>query len=311
MTQISSWHINPRELKAANLALKIFSPSQRYQLFHIQLHIDNQAAISYINHPGGTHLTLLCQSSLDLWNWSLSRQIHISARYIPGIFNKHADHMSRKLKLTAKWKLNPILFQRMVAVYRIPQIDLFATRANTRLRKFVSWTPDPQSAAISVFSVHWSDPLSYAFPPFRLITRCVQKIKNQNEKILLVTPVWRSRPWYLLQFPLLYDQPLLLQNLETMLFPSSNQKDLKPQLSINKLTLAIWPMSGNASLNTKFLRGCPKSYSPHGAQEHNLSTNLAGKSGKAGVWDGKSIQFPVILILCWNFNRPLSPKLSV
>ena len=152
------------------------------KLFHIQLQIDNQAAISYINYLGGTHSKLLCQLSLDLWNWSLPRQIHISAKYIPGIFKKHADHMSRRLKLTAKWKLNPILFQRIVTAYRMPQIDLFATRANTQLRKFVSWIPDPQSAAINAFSVQWSDPLSYVFPPFSLIMRCVQRIKIRKGK---------------------------------------------------------------------------------------------------------------------------------
>ena len=46
------WHFNPRELQAAYLALKIFSPSQINQLFHIQLQTDNQAAVSYINHLG-------------------------------------------------------------------------------------------------------------------------------------------------------------------------------------------------------------------------------------------------------------------
>ena len=182
------WHINPRELQAAYLALKIFSPPQINQLFHIQLQIDNQAAVSYINHLGGTHSKLLCQLSLDLWNWSLSRQIHISARYIPGISNKHADHMSRRLRLTAEWKLNPILFQRIVAVYGMPQIDLFATRVNTQLRMFVSWIPDPQSAAIDAFSVQWSDPLSYVFPPFSLIMRCVQRIKKSERESFASNP---------------------------------------------------------------------------------------------------------------------------
>ena len=129
--------------QAVDLAPKIFSPSQISQLFHIQLQIDNQAAVSYMNHLRRTHSKLLCQFSLDLWNWSLSRQIHISTRYIPGIFNKHADHMSRRRKkLTVEWKLNPILFQRMAAVYGMPQINLFVTRVNAQLRKFVSWIPD-------------------------------------------------------------------------------------------------------------------------------------------------------------------------
>ena len=120
--------------------------------------------------------------------------------------------------------------------------------------------PDPQSAAIDAFSVQWSDSLSYAFPPFSLIMRCVQKIKNQKGKILLATPVWKSRPWYLLMFSLLYCRSLLLPNSETTLLFPSNQKALKPQLNINKLTLAVWSLSGNASLNTKFLRECPKSW---------------------------------------------------
>ena len=89
------------------------------------------------------------------------------------------------------------------------------------------------------------------------------------------------------------DRSLLLPNSETTLLPPSNQKALKPQLNINKLTLAFWPLSGNAFLNTKFLRGRPKSYSPHGAQEQNLSINPVGESGMAGVWNGKSIRFLV------------------
>ena len=76
-------------------------------------------------------------------------------------------------------------------------------------------------------------------------------------------------------------------------YATSNQKALKPQLNINNLTLAVWPLSGNASLNTKFLRECPKSYSPHGAQEQDLSMNPAGESGMAGVWNGKLVQFLV------------------
>ena len=86
------------------------------------------------------------------------------------------------------WKLNPIMFQRIVTVYGIPQIDLFATRANTQLRKFVSWIPDPQSAAIDAFSVQWSDPLSYAFPPFSLIMRCVQRIRKSERENFASNP---------------------------------------------------------------------------------------------------------------------------
>ena len=96
-----------------------------------------------------------------------------------------------------------------------------------------------------------------------------------------------------LLFLLLYDQPLLPQNSETMLLSPCNQKTLKPQLNINKLTLAVCLLSGNASLNTKFLRRCPKLYSPYGAQEQNSSMDPVGESGIVGVWNRKLIQFLV------------------
>ena len=94
--------------------------------------------------------------------------------------------------------------------------------------------------------------------------------------------------------PLLHDWSSLLLNSETMLLPPSNQKTFKPKLNINKLLLAVCPLSGNASLNTKFLRGYPKSYSLHGAQEQNLSINPVGESGIAGVWNAKFVWFLVI-----------------
>ena len=185
-------HINPMEPQAANLALKIFSP---YRINQVVSHStsNRQSGSRFIYKPsGGTHSKLLCQLSLGLWNWSLSRQIHASARYIPGIFNKHADHMSGRLRLTnCRMEVEPYSVPKDSW---IPQIDLFATRANTQLRKFVSWIPDHQCSAIDAFSIQWSDPLSYTFPPFSLIMRCVQRLKNQKGKILLVTPVWRSRP---------------------------------------------------------------------------------------------------------------------
>ena len=107
--------LNLRELQAENLAPKMLSWSQ---LNHIQLQMDNQAAISCINTVyRGEHIETSFLLSLGLWNWSLSRQIHISTRYIPGIFNKHVDHMSRKLRLSAEWKLNSMFLKVLNMIY--------------------------------------------------------------------------------------------------------------------------------------------------------------------------------------------------
>ena len=199
----------------------------------------------------------------------------------------------KKIKANCRMEVEPYSVPKNCCSLRDATDRFVCDKSQHSAQKICVMDTTPQSAAIDAFSVQWSDPLSYAFPPFSLIMRCVQRIKNQGGKILLVTPVWRSRPWYPLLFSLLYDQPLHLPNSVTMLLPPSNQKALKPQLNINKLTLAVWPLSGNASLNTKFLRECPKSYSPHGAQEQSLSINPGWGSGIAGVWNWKSIQFLV------------------
>ena len=101
---------------------------------------------------------------------------------------------------------------------------------------------------------------------------CVKDKKSEREN-LSSNPSMEIKTLVPPPVSLLYNRPLLLPNLEPKLLPPSNQKALKPQLNINKLTLAVWPLSGNVSLYTKFLRVCPKSYPPHGAQEQNLSIN--------------------------------------
>ena len=55
-------------------------------------------------------------------------------------------------------------------------IDLFASRLNAQLPNYNYWPPDPGSSAVNAFSIPWQSHMFYAFPPFSLIPRCVQKI---------------------------------------------------------------------------------------------------------------------------------------
>ena len=89
-------------------------------------------------------------------------------------------------------------------IFQIPgpcQVDLFATRLNNQLRKFISWNPDPFAWATDAFQTSWVDMVGYAFPPFALIGRCLQKILQEGCSVVLVAPVWDTQHWY----------PLLLQ----------------------------------------------------------------------------------------------------
>ena len=96
--------------------------------------------------------------------------------HIPSADND-ADCTSRKFNDQIEWQLNPVLFGKIAEVFENPNLDLFASRLNKQLPLYVSWKPDPGAQYIDAFSFNWSSIYMYAFPPFSLIGRVLQKIR--------------------------------------------------------------------------------------------------------------------------------------
>ena len=48
----------------------------------------------------------------------------------------------------------------------IQRSTCFASRLNAKVKKFVSWRPDPEACAVDAFTFDWGTQLNYAFPPF-------------------------------------------------------------------------------------------------------------------------------------------------
>ena len=203
-----SWHINRKELKAAFLALKFLIPNRTN--VHAQICIDNRTAVAYINHLGGTRSLELNSIAVKMWAWCLDRNMFLSALYVPGILNKIADLLSCLKLESTEWMLNPRIFKQIANVYRMPVLDMFTSAVNHQVPKYFSWTLDPQAVGMDAFSVNWNKGLLYMFPPFSLIKKCLRKIIEDKATVLLITPVWQSRPWYLMLLNLLYNRPLLL-----------------------------------------------------------------------------------------------------
>ncbi|KAJ8048040.1 hypothetical protein HOLleu_00199 [Holothuria leucospilota] len=84
--------------------------------------------------------------------------------------------------------LNKDIFSKICEEYGTPDIDLFASRLNAQLKRYVSWKPDPGSEAVDAFVVDWHPYYFYAFPPFSLVGKCLRKIEHDEaEGILIVT----------------------------------------------------------------------------------------------------------------------------
>lgn len=180
-------HIN---WKAAFLGLQAFA--QNLSNVHIHLLMDSTVAIAYLNRLGGTRSYTLCQLAISVWDWCLRKGITVHADHLPGRLNVRADFASRNWNDNSDWMLDPAIFSRLQNRLGRFSIDLFASFQNAQLPKFFSWKPSPKALAVDALAQRWNQfELPYAFPPFALIGRCLQKIREEKVKrVLIIAPVW-------------------------------------------------------------------------------------------------------------------------
>lgn len=146
-----NYHINSLELLAAFFGLKCFAKS--IQNCEILLRIDNTTAIAYINKFGGTRFEELNRLSKDIWEWCESKQIFIFASFISFENNNEADFESRKAEGETEYELSDLAFREIISKFTPPQIDLFASRSNTKCQKYVSWQKDPDALTVDSFTI--------------------------------------------------------------------------------------------------------------------------------------------------------------
>ena len=233
-------HINALELKAVLLGVKALCTGMHH--CHIQVQIDNQTAVTYINNMGGTHSRICNDIAFDLLRWCKNNNIWISACHIPGKSNVRADELSRKINDDIEWMLDTDIFQEICQILGKPEIDLFASRINHQLPKYISFLPDSEAFAIDAFSHKW-DMFAYIFPPFNLIPRVLRKLQeDQTEKALVIVPKWQAAPWYPKLSIMQIQEPIHLKTSTSIL--TLPQKRTKTHPMLPKLKLMAFILSG-------------------------------------------------------------------
>lgn len=192
--QEKHYHINILEMLAAFFALKTFAG----KLYNTQilLRIDNTTAISCINRMGSVQYPHLNKISREIWLFCEQRKLFVFASYIKSCENIIADFESRKKQSDTEWELAHYAFSQIVTSFGMPEIDLFASRSNTKIDKYISWKPDPYAYCIDAFTVNWSNFFFYAFPPFAVILKTLNKIIVEKATGILVIPFWPTQPWF-------------------------------------------------------------------------------------------------------------------
>ena len=97
------YHINAKELLAANFSLKAFVKASDA---HVKLLSDNTTTVHGINNIH-SNKSDLCHSIIsEIWAWAEDKNIWITTSYIPGKENYDADAESRKKQTELEWMLN-------------------------------------------------------------------------------------------------------------------------------------------------------------------------------------------------------------
>lgn len=125
---------------------------------------------------GSVQFPVLNKLSTSIWQWCEARNIFIFASYIRSQNNVEADSESRRtLAQETEWQLSDTAFGKIVSSFGSPDIDLFASRANRKCHKYISWLGDSECASVDAFKGDWKTYFFYTFPPFPLILRVLQK----------------------------------------------------------------------------------------------------------------------------------------
>ncbi len=277
-------HINFKELKAIFLCLKTFL-NETNQV-HVRVESDNTTAVAYINNFGGK-IDYLDNLGREIWFWMIEKNCWISASYIPGCENDIADEESRiKKNCNTEWKLNEKVFQKIHKLWPYPEIDLFASRINKQLPKYVSWEPDPDSIAVDAFSFEWNDNNYYIFPPFSLINNILAKLDHDGGSSTLVAPIWPTQVWWVKLLQMTTEPPRLLGGKRLLTNPW-NEKEEHPLRS--QLKLGVFRVSGRNSCQRDYRSELPSWQKRPGVLRQQDSIGHISRGGTNFVCRGKLI----------------------
>ena len=254
---------------------------------HIRILSDNVTAVTYINAMGGSKSEGCDILATEIWDGAITRQVWLSAVHTPGAENTEADSLSRNLNPNLEWSLTDRAFTRILEDFCFtPSVDLFASRLNHKLETYVSWKPDPFATFIDAFTIDWGPHSFYAFPPFCLVSKCLQKISSNGATGILIAPVWPTQTYFAFLLSMLVDLPRHFKAIRSnLMHPSFHQAH---PLS-SQLVLLACKVSGNPLLVQEFRQTLRMSSCPPGDRAPLNSTTCSSRNGLSFVCQGKQI----------------------
>lgn len=127
MKRSSNW----KELKAVFLALKHFE--EQLKGHHLQIWSNNVSVVAYVNKQGGTRSGILWSLAKGILHWVEKCVLSLSAVHLKGELNQVDSSLSRRRLREGDWRLNQEVIKTITQRWGVPQVDLFASKENTKV----------------------------------------------------------------------------------------------------------------------------------------------------------------------------------
>ena len=228
-----------------------------------------QPVVHILTNLEGKSLEFDCLAR-DIWLWCLDNQIHLSAAHVPGTSNSEADEMSRSFNDELELSLEDLQFAKIQSKFPDISVDLFASRLNKKLQKYVSFRLEPSAFAVDAFSFRWTDEFSYIFSPFSLIPRKLQKLEEDQAEVIMIAPLWTTQVWWASLLQLISGPCFPLPDPQEILTLPHKQNYKHP---LKKMRLGVFRLSGDRLKAEVFLHRQLSSSWNHG--ENLLKSNTA------------------------------------
>ena len=170
-------HINALEMMAIKFGLE--SICRSFSNCHIQVMTDNVTAMVTIRKQGSLQSIVCNKIARQIWEFVIERELWLTTGFCPGVENSSADKASREFNDQTEWSLDQQIFDSVCEWLQIkPNIDLFASRINYKIKPYASWQPDPEAKWVDSFLYDWSQHTVYVFPPFAILPTVIQLLYN-------------------------------------------------------------------------------------------------------------------------------------
>ena len=275
-------HINLKELLAVRYTLE----SLCCDTYGVTINVcsDNSTTVSYIKNQGGK-IESCHKITKQIWLWAIHRHIWLLSSFIPGVQNVEADRLSRTLTPNTEWSLLEHHFSKVQALYPDINFDLFASRLNAKLPRYASWYPDPSASICDAFTFDWSTICAYAFPPFSLIGRVLQKVQEDKCDLILLVPFWPRQYWFSKLTSMLIDFPYSFPKGKAVFNPlPSDTEEVRAKFMLTKI-------SGSTYKTRMFRERLEKSLCSPGENQPENSIDLSTNVGN--IFVRKDLKIPL------------------